>query len=380
MSHVVSMPRIMVFSACLIVSLAAGAGEASPELATGARVAVGAGPADMVFSADGQQLYVTENEDNTVVVVDVARRSVLRRFGDGGWKAPEGDGCSHNFCRGSGAAGIAVDAQRQRAYVSSWNINALTAFDLRSGQALWSTPLQRFPQPLLLTPDGAQAWVFNGVANSLSVVDAATGEVVADALPLDGGDARNLSFGRQLALTMAVDGRHLYVNSIFGDGIEVFDTAKRSRSALIESGASPYDLAVDRNNGNLVALYEDGVVDYAAATLSPLRAYRFCNEVTTWNMALSDDGRLLALTFPKNALAMVVARDSGLLTHVFQTDAWPMKVAFSPDSRLLAVLNAGDTASVSLLDVHAPMDLEPLRSQLSELFCQPNTETMQWMR
>ncbi|MEG1680153.1 MAG: hypothetical protein RR326_08655 [Stenotrophomonas sp.] len=57
-----------------------------------------------------------------------------------------------------------------------------------------------------------------------------------------------------------------------------------------------------------------------------------------------------------------------------------MKAAFSPDSRLLAVLNAGETASVSLLDVHAPMDLEPLRSQLSELFCQPNTEAMQWMR
>ncbi|MEG1680152.1 MAG: YncE family protein [Stenotrophomonas sp.] len=259
MSHIVSMPRIVVFSISLIASLAAAANEASPELTTGTRVAVRAGPADMVFSADGQQLYVTENEDNTVAVIDVGRRSVLRRFGEGGWKAPEGDGCSHNFCRGSGAVGIAIDTKRQQAYVSSWNINALTAFDLRSGQALWSTALQRFPQPLLLTPDGAQAWVFNGVANSLSVVDAVNGEMVADTIPLEGGDARNLSFGRQLALAMAADGRHVYVNSVFGDGIEVFDTTTRSRSGQIQSGASPYDLAVDRSTGNLVALYEDGV-------------------------------------------------------------------------------------------------------------------------
>lgn len=379
MSNAAAMSRLVFLSACLTASFSAAAGAEAQELSSGTRIAVGRGPADMVFSADGKRLYVTENADNSIAIVDVANGSVLRRVGNAAQTSSE-DGCGDNFCRGMGAVGVAVDPGQQRAYASSFRLNALTAFDLRNGEELWNAPLQRFPQTVLLTPDGAQAWVFNMVANSISVVDTATGKPAAQAIQLEGGDAHNLSFGRPLAFAMARDGRHVYAGSVFSRSIDVFDTRKQSRSARIESAATPYDLTVDATTGNIVGLFDDGVVEYAAQTLAPLRAYRFCNAVTSWNIALSADGRLLALTFPKNDVAFVVARDSGLLTHVFRTDAWPSKLAFSPDSRLLAVLNAGATPSVSLLDVHAPMNIEPLRSQLSELFCQPNMEAMQWMR
>ena len=380
MSHAALMPRLFLFSALWSVSLAAQASEALPEIPAGTRIAVGRGPADMIFSADGKNLYVTENDDNTVAIIDVPGAHVLRRIGDSSQPPAAEDGCMDNFCRGKGATGVAVDRDQHRAYVSSWEINALTAFDLRNGQVLWSTALQRFPQTVLLTPDGTQAWTFNLVANSISVVNAATGATLGEVIALEGGDARYLPFGRPLAFAMTPDGRHVYAGSVHSNSIDVFDVAKRSRRARIDSGEAPHDLAVDAVTGNVVALFSDGVVEYDRQKLAPLRAYRFCGEMTAWNIALSTDGRSMALTFPKQAIAMVVERNTGLLTHVFHTDDWPSKAAFSPDSHRLAVLNAGKTPSVSLLDVHARMALEPLRSQISELFCQPGTENTQWMR
>lgn len=380
MSHAALMPRLYLFSALWSASLAAQAGEALPEVPAGTRIVVGRGPADMIFSADGKNLYVTENDDNTVAVIDVSGARVLRRIGGSSQPPAAEDGCMDNFCRGKGATGIAVDRDQQRAYVSSWEINALTAFDLGNGQALWSTALQRFPQTVLMTPDGTQAWTFNLVANSISVVNAATGAAMGEEITLEGGDARYLPFGRPLAFAMARDGRHVYAGSVHSNSIDVFDVAERSRSARIDSEGTPHDLAVDAETGNVVALFSDGVVEYDGQKLAPLRAYRFCGEMTTWNIAVSADGRSMALTFPQQALALVVDRNTGLLTHVFRTDDWPSTVAFSPDSHRLAVLNAGKTPSVSLLDVHTAMALEPLRSWLGELFCQPDTENVQWMR
>lgn len=380
MSHAALMPRLYFLSALWSVSSVALASEALPEVPAGTRIPVGRGPADMTFSADGKSLYVTENDDNTVAVIDVSGARVLRRIGGASQSPAVEDGCMDNFCRGKGATGIVVDRAQQRAYVSSWEINALTAFDLGNGQVLWSTELQRFPQTVLMTPDGTQTWTFNLVANSISVVNAANGAAMGEVIALEGGDARYLPFGRPLAFAMARDGRHVYAGSVHSNSIDVFDVAKRSRSGRIESEGTPHDLAVDAETGNLVALFSDGVVEYDGQKLAPLRAYRFCGEKTTWNIAVSADGRLMALTFPQQALALVVDRNTGLMTHVFRTDEWPSTAVFSPDSHRLAVLNAGKTPSVSLLDVDTVMALEPLRSLLGELFCQPDMENMQWMR
>ncbi|WP_175979034.1 beta-propeller fold lactonase family protein [Burkholderia sp. BCC1047] len=363
-----------VFPAALAM-LAAGAcaqtGSApAPSAATDTPVAiaVGDGPAGIAFGPDGKRLYVTSNGDNTVAVIDVAAGRRLRELGERPAKAVK-DGCPHNFCRGTGAAGIAIAADERHAYVSSMHADSLAKLDLDSGQVDGVAKVQRFPQAVAVSPDGTRAYVLNVVANSVSVVDLATFRTLGKPIALSGGNAGNQPFGRPAALALSPDGGRLFVTNGVAGSIDAFDTRTRAPVGTI-ANADAFDVAVQPGSGELVARFRDGVATYDANTLKPRQAARYCRALTSYHVAFSPDGRLIALSLPQENTALVAERATGMLRAAYRTGEWPLALAFNQDGSRLAVLNANES-SVLLFDVRDAGRLADYMAANGELFCQP---------
>lgn len=99
------------------------------------RVEVGEQAAQMTLGDDGARLYVTGNGDNTLTVVNTRTHQVAKTIDGGEFETGLGS-CPHNFCKGRGAAGVAVASGGDIAWVSSMKPDALSRVDLATGQ--WS--------------------------------------------------------------------------------------------------------------------------------------------------------------------------------------------------------------------------------------------------
>jgi DNA-binding beta-propeller fold protein YncE len=351
-----------------VVDVAAKAALPSAPL-TGRTVRVGAGTAGMAFTADGSRAFVTDSEANTLSEVELATGRVLRVIGDSVPISKKG-GCPHNTCRGVGAVGVALSADETSAFVTSMRIDSVSRIDLSSGRTVWSAKVQRYPKQLALTPDGRQVWVFNLVGNSISSVDAATGKAIGKPLLLQGGDAGGLPFGRPVGFALSPDGHRAYVGSDFARAMDVYDTRTRKLVGQAEPG-SPWSVKVDADGKQVWAQFSDGLVVFDAETLEARKAFRFCRQLTSYRMALSPDGRHVALSLPQEQVALVASRDTGLLTHVFRTQDWPLELAFAPDGRRLVALDGGEEGGMSVFDLDTPMNLDSYLTEAGELFCRP---------
>ena len=366
-------PAVAAAAAAEAAAKAASAAAALPALPpaplVGRSVRFGAGTAGVAFTSDGRRVFVTDSEANTLSEVEVATGRILRVIGDS-IPIDKKDGCPDNTCRGVGAVGVVLSADDKTAFVTSMRADSVSRIDLATGRMVWSAKVQRYPQQLALTPDGRQVWVFNLVANSISSVDAATGKPIGKPIGLQGGHAGGMPFGRPVGFSMSTDGRQVHVGSDFADAMDVYDTRTRKRVGRAEPG-SPWDLQVDAGGKEVWAQYRDGLVVFDAATFEARKAFRYCRDLTAYRMALSADGRHVALTLPQEKLALVASRETGLLTHAFRTKDWPLELAFAPDGRRLVALDHGDDGGLSIFDLDTPMNLDSHLTAFGELFCRP---------
>jgi len=332
-------------------------------------IAIGKGATRLTFSSDGRLAYVTDNEANALSEVELATGKILRVIRDAA-PVKTNDGCPHNFCRGIGAVGIALSSDDRAAYVTSMRTDAVSRVDLASGRITWSTKVQRFPQPVAVSPDGQQVWLYNLVANSISTVNAKTGARIGKPIVLQGGSAAFLPFGRPVGFAMSPDGKRVYVSSALASALDVYDTRTRKRVGRTEPG-SPWAIAVDRSAHEVWALYSDGLLSFDPVTLEARNAMRYCRDLKAYRFALSGDGRHVAVSLPEEDVVLVAARESGLLTHAFRTGHWPLDVTFTPDSRQLVALDSDEQGGLSIFDLGAPMNLDRYLDEAGELFCRP---------
>lgn len=94
----------------------------------------------------------------------------------------------------------------------------------------------RNPYAIAFAPDGKTAWVSNEGSDTLSVLDAGSGAVIAEVAGIR--EPHGLAF--------APDGRALWVISRAGDGVAIVDTASRRVLETLPVGKRPHVIAVKR--------------------------------------------------------------------------------------------------------------------------------------
>ena len=205
-------------------------------------VTVGTNPEFMALNDTGTRLYVTNYGSNNVSVVDVSGQTPT---------------LITNIAVGANPRGIAVATvnQQPRVYVTRFNGSSVAVIDANTNKQIDvkpSTPtvvdsitVGANPQAIVVSPDGARAYVTNFGSNSVSVINTATNAV----------DGTAITVGtRPVGVSLSKDGSLLYVANS-NDTVSVVNTKTRATVATLQVDTAPevnnHFLAV-RSDGSLV--------------------------------------------------------------------------------------------------------------------------------
>ncbi len=173
-----------------------------------------------VIPGEGEKLLIAENLADDAVILDLASGQVAHRF----------DLSMNDHIPGSYPYGVAVTRDGKRGYCSLWNASQVAEMDLARGAVIRRIRLQApqlptvagsHPTALLLSPDEQRLYVTLSNADSVAVIDTASGQPVATlSTKLPG---QNFAGTYPNALAESADGKRLFVAAASLDAVAVFD-------------------------------------------------------------------------------------------------------------------------------------------------------------
>jgi YVTN family beta-propeller protein len=122
------------------------------------RIPVGKGPEGIDLSPDGKELWAAHSRDGGISVVDVASKKVVATFDIGTKRSNR----------------VHFTRDGRLVLVSDLDAGELVVVDAATRRATRRIPLGKAPSGILLTPDGAQAYVALTGENALVVLDVKT--------------------------------------------------------------------------------------------------------------------------------------------------------------------------------------------------------------
>jgi len=256
---------------------------------TSARVPTGEGPHEIELSSDGRLAFVSNYgasvAGNSLSVIDVAARKELKRADIGELRRPHGlavtDGKVYftaedsqsiarydpktqrvdwTFETNQGRTHMVI-ASRDGAKLFASNMGSNTISAIEPGtrkQAL--IKVGAAPEALDLSPDGRELWTAHSQDGGISIIDAATNEIIETA------DAKTKRSNR---LKFTPDGRLVLISDLSGGELIVFDARTRSEKARLQLGKSPTGILIPNNEHAYVAVSGDNKI--AVIDLKTLR-------------------------------------------------------------------------------------------------------------
>lgn len=226
-------------------------------------IEVGNHPAHIVFTEDGKYALVTNNEDNSVSVIDMNNYSVIQTINTG-----------------KGPHGFRISADSQKAYIANMGENSVSVLDLKSMKEEKKITVGSTPVTTAITSDGKTLVATLNAENMLAIVDIDTGEVQKVGVGKGPAqvyiDANNQNAyvanqGTENAPSNSIsvvdlatkkvsgtietgkgshgvvtspDGKRLYVTNMYENTVSVIDTAQMKVIDTIEVGETPNGISI----------------------------------------------------------------------------------------------------------------------------------------
>jgi YVTN family beta-propeller protein len=131
-------------------------------------------------------------------------------------------------------SGIAISPDGTLAYVTSFSSSdaALLVIDIGSQSVAQTIPLTGYPQSVVLTPDGSQAWVTDPIDGQFTVLDLLSGTV-----------SRTYQISRPIGVAFNSTATQAWITT--GNGtVQVLDTSTYLTIQTITVGAGPGDILI----------------------------------------------------------------------------------------------------------------------------------------
>lgn len=156
------------------------------------------GPFQILFTRDGKTAYVTEFDEGSVAIVDAERYAVVGHLPTGGEEP----------------TGLALTPDERFLLVTNSFDGSLAILDVAARRRVAAVRLPGMPYDVVVSPDGARAYVAVSQLDEVAVIDLARREVVA----------RVGTGYRPKALALTPDGRTLLTANQTGGNVSVIDT------------------------------------------------------------------------------------------------------------------------------------------------------------
>jgi YVTN family beta-propeller protein len=167
-------------------------------------------PAGIGLSPDGKTLYVAENLDDSLAVVDLATGKVTQRF------------ATERYPYG------VVVSPEGTVFVSAWGGSTVSVFNASNGslKSAGRIPGGRHPSAMLLSHDGSRLFVASGSTDKIAVIDTRQLKIIAelsDAPPAGPSEGSTPN-----AFALSPDGTRLFVAEADNNALGVFDLSASS--------------------------------------------------------------------------------------------------------------------------------------------------------
>lgn len=216
-----------------------------------ASLGVGAKPAGVAASADGETIFVSNPDDKSV--------SIIRRQPDGVF-AREGD-----VKLGEGPLGLALDPRGAKLFVADWYSDQLYVIDTAQKTVVAQIKVGRSPSGMAVSPDGATLFVANRESDMVSVVDLAQSREIAQ-IPV-GRAPFGVTFDPH-----GPDGPRVLVANVKSSDVSVIDPVQRREIRRLSVKSFPYVAAASENGGKILVTnqHDDSISVFDGQTYAPL--------------------------------------------------------------------------------------------------------------
>ena len=219
-----------------------------------ASIQVGSHPAHVVVDHAGRRAFVTNAGDNTVAVVDLSRKMVVRTVPTG--RSPHG---------------LRISPDGSELYVANVEDGSVSVIDTTKLAEVARIPVGRTPVQVGFTPDGTRVYISLRDESSVAIVDTASRTKIG-----------TVAVGRgPIQVHATPDGRSVYVANQGSDAepadtVSVIEVATGRVIDTIRTGRGAHGVAVS-NDSNLVFITNivDGTVSAIdAATRAVVTTFR----------------------------------------------------------------------------------------------------------
>ena len=215
-----------------------------------ADIEVGRMPAHVITDKPGTRAFVTNSGDNTVAVIDLAQRRVVK-----------------NIAVGASPHGLRMSPDGGAIHVANTGDGTVSVVSVDDLSETARIPVGKGPVQVAFTPDGRFSYVTLRDEDSAAIIDTASRQVVAKIAVGPG----------PIQVFAAQDGREVYVanqgtKAAPGNTVSVIDTASRAVVAVIVTGAGAHGVVVGGNRVFVANTFADTVSVIDPATRQVVRS------------------------------------------------------------------------------------------------------------
>ncbi|MCP5145546.1 MAG: beta-propeller fold lactonase family protein [Gammaproteobacteria bacterium] len=296
-------------------------------------------------AADAYRIYVTNEDSNTVSVIDGASMQVMESIAVG--KRPRGlrlsaDGRSlYVALSGSPKCPPTMPDEECEAQVRDPGQDGIAQIDTRSGQVVRTYPGGSDPEQFDISPTAPRIYISNEDAGSTTVLDTVTGNVIAT---ISVGDEPE-------GVKVSPDGSTVLVTSEADHDIAVIDSQSHVALKRIPVGLRPRDI-IFRPDGRYAFVSTELSREVVMLDMQALRVVRRLAVGPTampMGLALAPDGQTLYVGNGRDSTVAAINLHGEPAVRTVKVGTRPWGIALSPDGTRLYSAN-GPSDDVTVID------------------------------
>jgi YVTN family beta-propeller protein len=204
-------------------------------------------PCGLTVSSNGEELYIANLLESTVMIVDLNTREPKVNIPVG--LSPCQWLHGRRALSSSFPYDVAISKDNSKLYVSNWGEEIVSVIDKKAQRVTNTVKVGSHPNAMILSPDGRRLYVANANTDDISIINTAIDEVikVISLRPYPGapfGSTPN-------ALAISPDGKSLYVANGNNNDVAIIDLPKGKIRGLIPVGWYPTALAISPDGKTL---------------------------------------------------------------------------------------------------------------------------------
>ncbi|MBE3072156.1 MAG: hypothetical protein IMZ67_04205 [Acidobacteria bacterium] len=266
---------------------------------------VGKTAREVCVSPDGGRAYVSNQEGESVTVIDLGKMAVAGTIADANLKGP--DGCL-------------VSRDNKKVYVVAMLRDSVFVISTDTLKTIKEIPLKlSVPRRLTYSPDGKKIFATANKTSEIAVIDAAT-EKIVNRITV-GGEPRG-------GLAFTPDGKMFLSGAVEDDTLYYVDAATEKVTRIMGTPGSPQRISFNPQ-GTAFVLCRIAATVFAIPDLQKHdKSVEIPVGAAPWGLDISDDGKFLFASSNNDSTITVIDSTTLKVVNTVKVDKDPNGVAF----------------------------------------------------